>query len=129
MVNRHPLLSVVAVLYVAAVLVLSLARDESGDSSFISAVLLLVPLGVMLVLLLGNARWYASIALGTMVCVWLELGRNAWFANRNIVESDFTANVLGLGVGVALTSIIVGMVTRRRRQDDESLSPLSQERR
>ena len=125
---RRPILSVFAVLYVGAVFLLSLVRESSERTTLLGEVLILVPVGVIVVVLVGERRWLTALLLGGMVCVWLELGRNAWFANRDAVNTDLGANLLGVAVGVLVTSAILAISRRRARRISEERSLVTQDR-
>jgi hypothetical protein len=124
---RRPILSVFAVLYIGAIFLLSLVRESSERTTVLGEVLILVPVGVMFVFLLGELRWVTALLLGGMICVWLELGRNAWFANRDAVNTDLGANLVGVAAGVLLTSAIVAIVQWRARRISEKLSLVTQD--
>jgi len=117
MTNRRPLLSVIAVMYIGAIFFLSLARENSDRVTLVGEIAILVPIGVIFVLLLGNARWLGALLLSGMVCVWLELGRNAWFANRDSSNTDLGANLIGVVIGVAIgiaVSALMSVFSRER---------------
>jgi glycopeptide antibiotics resistance protein len=122
MLNRRPILSAFAVLYIGAVFLLSLVREGSERASFIGEIAIFVPVGVIFVFLLGKGRWFGAFFLSGMVCVWLELGRNAWFANRDPSNTELGANLIGMMIGVAVTSVILAIVHRRRRQINKESS-------
>lgn len=127
MLTRRPILSAFAVLYIGAVFLLSLVREGSERATFIGEIAILVPVGVIFVFLLGESRWLGAFFLSGMVCVWLELGRNAWFANRDSTNTDLGANLIGIMIGVAATSVILAIAHRRTRRINEALSVFSQE--
>ena len=108
--NRRPLLIVIAVLYIGAIFFLSLARENSDRVTLVGEIAILVPIGVIFVLLLGNERWLGALLLSGMVCVWLELGRNAWFANRDSNNTDVGANLIGVVIGVAIGITVSALV-------------------
>lgn len=122
MLTRRPILSAFAVLYIGAVFILSLVREGSERATFIGEIAILVPVGVIFVFLLGESRWFGAFFLSGMVCVWLELGRNAWFANRDSTNTDLGANLIGIMIGVAATSVILAIAHRRTRQINKKSS-------
>ena len=89
-------------LYIGAIFFLSLARENVDRVTLIGEIAILVPVGLIFVFLLGNERWLVALLLSGMVCVWLELGRNAWFASRDSSDTDLGANLIGVVVGVAI---------------------------
>jgi hypothetical protein len=127
MLTRRPVLSAFAVLYIGGVFLLSLVRESSERATFIGEIAILVPVGVIFVFLLGHGRWLGAFFLSGMVCVWLELGRNAWFANRDSTDTELGANLIGIMVGVGVTTIILAIIHRRTRHINETLSSFSQD--
>jgi glycopeptide antibiotics resistance protein len=95
---------------------LSLVRESSDRATFAGEIAILIPIGVIFVFMVGEERWLGALFLSGMVCVWLELGRNAWFANRDATNTDLGANLIGVVAGVAVTSLILAAVRRRARQ-------------
>ncbi len=104
-------------LYIGAIFFLSLARENVDRVTLIGEIAILVPVGLIFVFLLGNERWLVALLLSGMVCVWLELGRNAWFASRDSSDTDLGANLIGVVVGVAIgisVSAIGSFLSRER---------------
>lgn len=129
MIARHPYLSAFAVVYLVGVFSVSLTPGASARLGFLGGVLLLVPSGVILAVMLGNHRLGAAILLAITVCIWLELGRTAWFGSSETTLTNVTANMIGALLGVALTSTFLVFIDRLKRRHSESLSPISQKSR
>jgi glycopeptide antibiotics resistance protein len=116
MLVRHPYLSAFAVVYLVGVFAVSLTPGASSRLGFVGGILLLIPSGAILAVLLGNHRLGAAILLGITVCVWLELGRTAWFGSSETPLMNVTANMIGALTGVALTSTFIALRGRTRRR-------------
>ena len=129
MLARHPYLSAFAAVYVVGAFAVSLTPEVSSRLGFVGGVVLLMPTGIVLALLLGRSRMATAVVLAISMCLWLELGRTAWFGVRDSAATDVTANILGAVLGVALTSTFVALAERKKRRDGESLSPISQKSR
>jgi glycopeptide antibiotics resistance protein len=126
---RHPYLSAFAVVYLAGIFAVSLTPGASPRLGFVGGLILLIPSGAILVVLLGNSRLATAVALAVTVCLWLELGRTAWFGSRDSAGTDITANIIGALLGVALTSTFVAIASRTKRRHSTAFSPISQKRR
>jgi glycopeptide antibiotics resistance protein len=129
MLARHPYLSAFAVVYIVGVFAVSLTPGASTRLGFLGGVVLLIPGGVILALLLGNNRLGVALILAVSMCLWLELGRTAWFGSSDTSVNNVAANIIGAVVGVALTSTCVAIVHRNLKRRRETLSPISQKRR
>jgi glycopeptide antibiotics resistance protein len=128
MLARHPYLSAFAVVYIVGVFAVSLTPGASTRLGFLGGVVLLIPGGVILALLLGNNRLVLALILAVSMCLWLELGRTAWFGSSGTSVNDVIANVIGAVLGVLLTSTFVAVMQRTLKRRREALSPLSQKR-
>jgi glycopeptide antibiotics resistance protein len=129
MLARHPYISAFAVVYLAGAFAVSLTPGASSRLGFVGGVVLLVPTGVFLALLLGNRRMATALVLAISLCLWLELGRTAWFGVRESAAADVTANTLGAVLGVALTCTFVAIIERWKRREAAALPPISQKSR
>jgi glycopeptide antibiotics resistance protein len=70
----------------------------------VSNVLLFVPLGALMVLLLGRRYWWAAPAAGVLLSSLIELAQFLFLPARYPALADVAANTLGaaLGAGLAL---------------------------
>ncbi|MGV8970120.1 MAG: hypothetical protein ACOH1J_06695 [Microbacteriaceae bacterium] len=129
MLARHPYFTAAAAVYLAGIFAISLAPGASLRLGFWGGLFLLLPAGVFLAIWLGKSKMATSILLGVSICLWLELGRTAWFGTRDSAFTDVTANIVGVVLGVALTCTFSAITERSQRRKRTSLSPVSQKRR
>lgn len=127
MVTQRPLLSVITVLYIGVIFFLSLLREDANSVTFIGEIVILVPIGIIFVFWFSGRRWFGALFVSGMVCVWLELGRNAWFADRDSSNTELVANLIGVALGVAATSVIFAMVRRGALPLSEGFPVISQD--
>jgi glycopeptide antibiotics resistance protein len=140
MFRRHPVLSVLTVLYLAAVAWVTLGpepydartsgvlwrfldffgRHEATDwitfdrVEFGANIAMFVPLGMFFVLLLGRRRWWLAIlACGAVSCV-IEISQGALLPTRVSDLADVVANTSGGTAGVLLGVVLMSISLARR---------------
>jgi VanZ family protein len=83
-------------------------------------VALFVPVGLLLVLLLGASRWWVSIFVGAGMSIVIELGQYYFLSARFATVNDVLANTAGTIAGTALGLIVLAVVRlsdeKRRRE-------------
>jgi glycopeptide antibiotics resistance protein len=138
--RAHPNLSLVLFVYLAALAWLTLSPVGGGESSsselarlaeslggvgglawvnsaiveFAINIVLFVPMGVIVLLLLGRERWWVVIAVGVIASMWIELAQGVWLPSRAADAADLAANSLGTALGVAFV-VLVARSPRRAR--------------
>jgi glycopeptide antibiotics resistance protein len=80
---------------------------------FAANIILFVPMGVIVLLLLGRERWWVVIAVGVIASCWIELAQGVWLPSRVADPRDLVSNSLGTALGVAL--VFLAAVPRARR--------------
>jgi glycopeptide antibiotics resistance protein len=78
-------------------------------------VLLFVPLGALVVLLLGPRRWPWAIVVGIAASGLIELAQGLFLSSRVSSLQDVVANGSGALLGAILTVAVLTVVRRRRR--------------
>jgi glycopeptide antibiotics resistance protein len=145
MFRRHPVLSILTVLYLAGVAWVTLGpepydartssvlwrfldffgRHEETDwitfdrVEFVANIAMFIPLGVFLVLLFGRRRWWLAILACAVLSCAIELSQGALLPTRVSDLHDVVANsaggVIGVLLGVVLMSISLARRARRGR--------------
>lgn len=143
MFRRHPVLSILTVLYLGGVGWVTLgpepydartsgilwrfldffAQYEATDwitfdrVEFVANIVMFVPLGLFFVLLVGRARWWLAAALCVFVSVAIELSQGAFLPTRVSDFEDIVANSSGgvAGVILGLVLMTISMARRARR--------------
>jgi VanZ family protein len=145
MLHRHPLLSLLTLLYLGFVGLVTLtpAEDQPDYSSLAARILarlerypdldpltsrlsverveflanigLFVPLGVFLLLLVGTRLWLAALAAGIVLTGMIERVQRE-IPGRVSDPRDVAANSIGMFVGIALAIVLTLPATLRRRR-------------
>lgn len=144
MFHRHPVLSVVTVLYLAVVGWITLGPqplDDNGRSilhqlvrffarhdatkwmtesriEFGANVAMFVPIGVFFLLLLGRRRWWFAFAIAVCLTVGIELSQQALPTRVSDIR-DVVANSTGALAGILAALLITIPGARRARLDAE----------
>jgi len=79
---------------------------------FTANIVLFLPLGALLVLLLGARRWWVALALAVALTCGIELAQGAWLPTRVSDPRDVVANSTGAALGIAL--VLAGRRQLRR---------------
>jgi glycopeptide antibiotics resistance protein len=92
---------------------------------FASNVLLFIPLGLLLVLMLGRRHWFGVLFVGLITSCWIELAQSVWLPMREADPRYIAAHVAGTTVGIIVAVAIIG--SQRKSSDNRRpLSPVSQ---
>ena len=140
MFRRHPVLSVLTVLYLAGVAWVTLgpepydartsgvlwrfldyfARFEATDwitfdrVEFVANIAMFVPLGIFFVLLFGRRHWWLAIVLCGAISCGIEIWQGALLPTRVADLSDVVANTSGGTVGVLLGVVLMSISLAQR---------------
>jgi glycopeptide antibiotics resistance protein len=139
MFRRHPLLTVVTVVYLGLVGVVTLGPVPSNGRSSVVSVLvrlfdrfeatrwldfgtvefllnvaMFAPLGLFLVLLLGRRAWWWAILFGVALTFAIEFVQQA-LPNRVSDPRDLVANSIGTVLGVLAALVVTAPAARRAR--------------
>ena len=145
MLHRHPLLSLLTLLYLGFVGLVTLTpgSDQPDYSSlagrilarlerypdldpltsrlsierveFLANIGLFVPLGVFLLLLVGSRLWWVAMAAGVVLTSMIENVQRS-IPGRVPDPRDVAANSIGMFVGVVLALVLTLPATLRRRR-------------
>jgi len=83
-----------------------------------SNVAFFVPLGLLLVLLLGGHRWWAAVVISVMVSCTIEAGQALFLPARYATVDDLAANALGALVGALAGALVLAGIQAKRRSRD-----------
>ena len=78
-------------------------------------VIAFVPVGVLLLLLLGRRRWWAAFAFSVLAAVWIEAAQSAWMPAGYARLSDVAWSASGAIVGVVIASMLTAPRSRLMR--------------
>jgi VanZ family protein len=140
--RRHPVISLLAAAYGGTMVVLSLTPASDGErvlpllnrladlaqgparadwitveaADFAVGMLLFVPLGILLVLLVGRRRWLFVIVVGVLASCWIELAQGIWLGDRLSDSRDVVANTVGITLGVVVALVVTWPALHRDRR-------------
>jgi glycopeptide antibiotics resistance protein len=149
-IRRHPALSVVALIYFAALAWTTLTPAPFGGArtalmaqaarilrrnaptswvtqnglEFASNVVLFIPLGLLLVLMLGRRHWFGVLFVGLITSCWIELAQSVWLPMREADPRYIAAHVAGTTLGIVIA--ILGSRKHAGQKERTALSPVSQ---
>jgi glycopeptide antibiotics resistance protein len=130
MIRRHPVLSIVTLVYLVAVGLVTLTpqTDLGPDSltrrivavitstpltswmtydgiEFTANIVMFVPMGLLFTLLLGSRRWWLALAIGIAATCFIEFAQ-LFLPGRVSDVRDLSANSLGALVGVGVVVVV-----------------------
>lgn len=109
---RRPILILVATVYCGALIGLSFVPGSTATRSFwLSPFLTFLPVGVLLMLLLGRRRWWLAIAFAGLGAAWVEAGQSVWMPEGYSDPMDLVWATTGAILGVG--AVAVGSAARR----------------
>jgi glycopeptide antibiotics resistance protein len=140
MFRRHPVLSILTVLYLAGVAWVTLGPEpyDARTSGLLwrlldffgryeatewitfdrvessANVAMFVPLGIFLVLLFGRRQWWLAILICALLSCAIELSQGALLPTRVSDLNDIVANASGGAIGVLLGAVLMSISLARR---------------
>ena len=110
---KRYILTGIAAIYFGALVGLTFVRGQGLDQGFwVWPFAAFLPVGVLLVLLLGRRRWWAAVAFAVLGSAWIEAAQSIWMPVGYAEVVDIVWAGLGAVVGVAST--VVAMNPRLR---------------
>jgi VanZ family protein len=80
-------------------------------------IVLFLPVGLLGVVLLGAARWWAVVLIGCAVSGYIELSQLVFLPSRYATLLDVLANTAGTVIGAMLGTLLLAIVTSRERPE------------
>ena len=140
--RRHPVLALLSIVYLVALGLMTLSPAPPQPSSmglfqsllrffsrhdatawltndpveFLANILLFVPVGVLVLLMLGRRWWWVGILVGLVLTLGIETAQQVMPA-RVSDPRDLVANTLGAALGAALTLVITTPAAIRARRE------------
>jgi VanZ family protein len=84
---------------------------------FSANVVLFLPVGLLGVVLLGAARWWAVVLIGCFISCCIELSQLVFLPARYATLQDVLANSSGAVIGAMLGTALLAMATSRMRPE------------
>jgi len=111
--RARSLTSVIAALYFGALVGLAFVPGSAANrASALWPFLLFVPVGILLVLLLGTRRWWSALGFGVLGAAWLEAAQTIWMPVGYADAWDVVWASAGVAIGVS--GIVLGVRMQRR---------------
>lgn len=117
MFRRHPIATALAVGYFVALCWIVLGSRGDSQSSYLGGVLLFLPLGPIVIALLGRRHWFMALLLGAMAGIWIQLACIVWRPDSRIMAGDLSANLLGVVIGTVVAVAVAAMLSPARPAD------------
>jgi len=115
--SRRRLLAVAfAVLYIGAIVWLTFLPQGGGTGiSGLWSFLAILPVGALLLVLLGPRRWWLALGFGALGAAWIEAAQSVWMPTGYANAIDVVWGTLGAaaGVGLGRLALIVSQKSMR----------------
>ena len=113
MMQRRLLLGVIAALYFFAVIGLAFVPGSPINGQiWCWQSFAFVPVGALLVLLMGRRRWWVALGFGVLGAAWLEAAQSVWMPAGYASAMDVVYDCTGVIAGVAIAWFATAPRTR-----------------
>ena len=126
MFRRHPILAPAAIVYFGALCWMALGPRAETTATFLGGVALFLPIGPLLIGLLGRSRWMRVFMVGVLLSVWVQLACVVWRSDAQLSFTELAANVLGVAAGTAIAVAVSTAASHRQSAPTLSFTRLSQ---
>jgi len=125
MTSKRLVTNMVAAVYFGALVGLTFVPVSASDArnGWIWSFVLFIPVGLLLVVLMGTRRWWAALGFGVLGAAWIEAAQTVWVPECAHV-ADLVAGCVGVTVGVVVAIVVVG--AKRSMRSHEALRMMSQ---
>ena len=118
--------TVIAALYFGALIGLTFVQiSAQARDSWLFPVAVFLPVGFLLVLLMGPRRWWAAIAFSVLGAAWIEAAQSIWMPEGYANYSDILLAALGATIGV-IAGVLLGLPAARAIGSHDSPSIVTQ---
>jgi len=113
---RRYILTGVAAVYFGALVGLTFVPGSSANRQlWVWPFLAFVPVGILLVMLLGRRRWWAALGFAALGSAWIEAAQLVWMPLGYAEAIDVLWASLGAGAGVAVAFVLASPRLRSMR--------------
>lgn len=110
------LVTTAAALYFGALIGLTFVPGSAANRpSHVWPFVLFIPVGFLLVLLLGRRRWWSAIGFGVLGAAWVEAAQTIWMPVGYADAWDVMWASAGVLLGVAIGLLFLGLRRRSMR--------------
>lgn len=111
--RARPLLSMIAALYFGSLIGLAFVPGSAANRAWaLWPFLVFVPVGILLLLLLGARHWWSALGFGTLGAAWVEAAQTIWMPVGYADAWDAVWASAGVVVGVSVA--VLGARSLRR---------------
>ena len=113
---RRYILTGVAAVYFGALIGLTFVPGSTANREFwVWPFLAFVPVGILLVLILGRRRWWAAVAFSVLGSAWIEAAQTVWMPVGYAKVSDIVWASSGALAGIVVTFLLTSPRLRSMR--------------
>lgn len=113
---RRYLLTGVAAVYFGALVGLTFVPGSTADRElWLWPFVAFVPVGILLVLILGRRRWWAAVAFSVLGSAWIEAAQTVWMPAGYAKVSDIVWASCGALAGIVVTFAMTSAKVRSMR--------------
>lgn len=99
--------TVIAALYFGALIGLTFVQiSAQARESWLFPVAVFLPVGFLLVLLMGPRRWWAAVAFSVLGAAWIEAAQSIWMPEGYANYGDILLATLGASIGVITGALL-----------------------
>ena len=113
--KRYIVTGVAAVYFGTLIGLTFLPGSAANRSTWFWPLIAFVPVGILLVLLLGRRRWWAAVAFAVLGSAWIEAAQSIWMPDGYSEPGDVFWSSLGAIAGVLLAVILTSPRRRSMR--------------
>ncbi|MBX3098718.1 MAG: VanZ family protein [Salinibacterium sp.] len=105
---KRYILTGIAAIYFGALVGLTFVRGPAFDRGlWVWPFVAFLPVGILLVLLLGRRRWWAAVAFAVLGSAWIEAAQSIWMPVGYAQAIDIAWASLGAVAGIAATVAVI----------------------
>ena len=113
---RRYLLTGIAAVYFGALIGLAFVPGSAANRPlWVWPLFAFVPVGILLVMLLGRRRWWAAVAFVVLGSAWIEAAQSVWMPVGYAEVVDIVWASVGGALGVAVAVILTSPRVRSMR--------------
>lgn len=107
MLARRYILTGVAALYFAGLIALTFVPGSAVIRNFwLWPFAAFVPVGVILLFMMGRRRWWVAVGFGVLGAAWIEAAQTIWMPEGYADLGDVFWSTVGVGTGVLIAVVL-----------------------
>ena len=119
MLRRRFIVTTIAALYFGALVGLAFVSNSATNrDAWYWSFGAFVPVGVLLLLLMGRRRWWVAIGFGVLGAAWIEAAQTIWMPVGYASPMDVVWGSAGTIAGVAITWLVTLQTAKSMRSHE-----------